>query len=101
MNNSKRYFYYAVYFNKITISEKGYNKSNQEVVKISKYELTDYQREQIKDLFSPETSKCGRARRDPKELMNAIIWVLRTGSPWCALPEKYGSWHTVYNNFRR
>ena len=26
---------------------------------------------------------------------------MRTGSPWCALSEKYGSWHTVYNNFRK
>ncbi len=23
--------------------------------------------------------------------------MLRTGSPWCALPEEYGSWHTGYN----
>lgn len=68
---------------------------------MSKYELTDYQWNQIKDLIPPKTSKCGRARRNPRELMNAIIWVLRTGSPWCALPEKYGPWHTVYNNFRK
>ena len=32
--------------------------------------------------------------------MNAIVWVLRTGAPWCELPEKYGPWHTAYNNFR-
>lgn len=68
---------------------------------MQKWELSDYQWEQIKDFFPPKTSKCGRARRDPRELLNAIIWVLRTGSPWCALPEKYGSWHTVYNNFRK
>ena len=52
-------------------------------------------------VFPPKTSKCGRARRDPIELLNAIIWVLRTGSSWCAFPEKYGYWHTVYNNFRK
>ena len=27
--------------------------------------------------------------------------MLRTGSPWRALPEKYGSWKTVYSRFRR
>lgn len=64
-----------------------------------KYELTDYQRSQIKDLIPPKTSTCDRARRDPRELLNAIIWVLRTGAPWCELPEKYGLWHTAYNNF--
>ena len=68
---------------------------------MSNYELTDYQWSQIQDLFPPKTSKCGRARRDPRELLNAIIWVIRTGAPWCALPEKYGPWHTVYNNFRK
>ncbi len=65
------------------------------------YEISDYQWKQIKDLIPPKTSKCGRARRDPRELMNAIVWVLRTGAPWCALPEKYGPWHTAYNNFRK
>jgi len=68
---------------------------------MQKWELSDYQWEQIKQFFPPKTSKRGRARRDPRKLLNAIIWVLRTGSPWCALPEKYGSWHTVYNNFRK
>ena len=68
---------------------------------MEKQELSDYQWEQIKDFFPPKTSKCGRARRDPRELLNAILWVLRTGSPWCALPKEYGPWHTVYNNFRK
>lgn len=51
-------------------------------------------------MISPKTSKCSRARRNLRELIDAIIWVLRTGSPWCALPKKYSSYHTVYNNFR-
>jgi len=68
---------------------------------MGKYELSDYQWEQIKDEIAPKTSKSGRARRDPRELINAIVWVARTGSPWCELPEKYGPWHTAYNNFRK
>ncbi len=66
-----------------------------------KYELSDYQWEQIKDLIPPKTSTCGRERRDPRELLNAIIWVLRTGSPWRAVPKKYGPHTTAYNNFRK
>ena len=34
-------------------------------------------------------------------LINAIIWLLRTGTPWRALPEEYGSWSAVYSLFRR
>ena len=63
--------------------------------------MSNYQWEQIREVIPPKKSKCGRARREPRELINAIIWVLRTGSPWCALPEKYGNWHTAYNNFRK
>jgi len=68
---------------------------------MGKYELSDYQWEQIKDEIPPKRSRCGRARRDPRELINAIVWVARTGSPWCELPEKYGAWRTAYNNFRK
>jgi len=68
---------------------------------MEKYELSDYQWEQIKDEIPPKTSKSGRARREPRELLNAIVWVARTGAPWCELPEKYGPWHTAYNNFRK
>ena len=68
---------------------------------MSKYNLTDYQWSKIEDLFPPKTSKCGRARRDPRELVNAITWISRTGAPWCELPEEYGPWHTAYNNFRK
>ena len=67
----------------------------------NKYEITDYQWGKIEPCIPKKTSTCGRARRDPIELINAIIWVLRTGSPWCEIPERYGSWRTAYNNFRK
>ena len=33
--------------------------------------------------------------------MNAVIWIAKTGAPWRDLPERYGSWKTIYNRFRR
>ncbi len=33
--------------------------------------------------------------------MNGILWILRTGSPWRFLPERYGSWKTVSSRFYR
>ena len=48
---------------------------------IQKWELSDYQWEQIKQFFPPKTSKCGRERCEPIELLNAIIWVLKTDFP--------------------
>ncbi|EGI91017.1 putative transposase [Shigella dysenteriae 155-74] len=30
-----------------------------------------------------------------------MFWVLCSGAPWRDLPERYGSWKTVYNRFNR
>lgn len=32
-------------------------------------------------------------------MIDAILWRLRTGSPWRDLPEEFGPWKTVYNHF--
>ena len=33
--------------------------------------------------------------------MNGIVWLARSGAPWRDLTERYGSWKTVYNRFRK
>ena len=40
----------------------------------------------------------GVARVD-RRVLNGIFYVLRTGSPWRDLPERYGLYTTVYNRF--
>jgi transposase len=34
-------------------------------------------------------------------MVNALIWILRTGAPWRDLPSEYGPWQSVYTRFRR
>jgi len=36
----------------------------------------------------------GRPRRDPREVLNGILWILRTGAPWKDLPPRY-QWSTA------
>ncbi|MEM1353814.1 MAG: transposase [Planctomycetota bacterium] len=41
----------------------------------------------------------GRTPRDPREILNPILWVLRTGVPWRNLPERFGPWQTIWQLF--
>jgi len=65
-----------------------------------RYELTDEQLERIEDLL-PEVDGRGRPYKDHRRVVNGIFWILRSGSPWRDLPERYGNWKTVYDRFRR
>ena len=60
-------------------------------------ELTDFQWEVIQDLF-PEQQICTHSLRT---IMNAILWILRTGCQWRNLESKYPPWSAVYHHFRK
>jgi transposase len=48
-----------------------------------RYELTDSEWEQVKDLLSPEqTGKKGKPRKDNRNMLNAMVWLARSGAPW-------------------
>ncbi len=32
--------------------------------------------------------------------MEAVLWIVRTGSPWRDLPALFGNWNTVFRRFR-
>lgn len=69
---------------------------------LRRYELTDQEWEQIAPLLPPEkTGKPGRPSKDNRMMLNAMIWLARSGAPWRDLPERYGSWKTVYSRFRK
>jgi transposase len=60
--------------------------------------LTDEEWGLIVDAFPPG-AKTGRPRRDPRSLLDGILWVLRTGSPWRDLPAEFGPWQTAWRMF--
>jgi transposase len=43
----------------------------------------------------------GVARVDDRQVINGIFYVLRTGSPWRDLSERYGRYTTVYTGYNR
>jgi len=63
-----------------------------------RHRLTDEQWELIADIFPPP-ARTGRPQRDRREIVDGILWVLRTGAPWRDLPEEFGPWNTVWDLF--
>ena len=43
----------------------------------------------------------GGIAKDNRTFINAVFWVLRTGSPWRDLPPDYGHWSNVHRRFIR
>ena len=64
-----------------------------------RYELSDEQWEQIKEMFP--RAKTGRPPKDNRMMMNAILWLARSGAAWADIPERYGSYKTVYSRLVR
>ncbi len=52
--------------------------------------------------FLPRARHGGRRRTtDLREVLNAILYLVRTGCQWRMLPKDFPSWSTVYGYFRR
>lgn len=63
-------------------------------------DVTDRQWQIIERLL-PKRSKVGRPPIDRREIVNAILYVVRTGRQWRMLPNDFPTWNTVYWNFWR
>jgi transposase len=63
-----------------------------------RHRLTDQEWEAIHDLFPPP-ARTGRPQRDRRQIVDGILWILRTGAPWRDLPEEFGPWATVWDLF--
>ncbi len=63
--------------------------------------LTDEQWARLKPLLPPQKPKTGRPAKDHRTVVNAILWIDRTGAPWRDLPPEYGPWRSVATRFYR
>lgn len=67
---------------------------------VGRGELTEAAWAQLAPLL-PRNGRRGTQWRDHRQVINGILWKLRTGAPWRDLPERYGSWRTCYARFVR
>ena len=64
-------------------------------------ELSDAQWAALAPLLPPQRPAIGRPSNDHRQVVEAMVWLARTGSPWRDLPGEYGSWKTVASRFYR
>ncbi|WP_394331490.1 IS5 family transposase [Streptomyces thermolilacinus] len=63
--------------------------------------LTDVQWPRIEPLLPDGTQRRGGRWRDHRQVIEAIAWKYRTGSPWEDMPSESGSWKGVYTRLRK
>lgn len=61
-------------------------------------DLTDAQWEYLHPML-PKANKLGRPPTDRREVINAILYLLKGGIPWRLLPQNFPPWKTVYHVF--
>ncbi|MEU6602986.1 IS5 family transposase [Streptomyces flaveolus] len=64
-----------------------------------RHELTDQEWELLAPLIPRAAT--GQPRVADRQIVNGMVYKIRTGISWRDLPERYGPWKTVYTRFRR
>ena len=68
---------------------------------VHRHELTDAQWARISSLLPPERGRACRPGKDNRVMVNAMLWMGKTGAPWRDLPERYGPWSSVWTRMTR
>jgi transposase len=66
-------------------------------------DLTDQQWAVVETLLPPlgvREDGRGRPWRDPRDVFNGVLWVLRTGAPWADMPRRYPPYATCFRRFK-
>ena len=64
-----------------------------------RHDMTDAEWEVLRSVLP--TGRRGPVRKSDRRIMDGIFFILRTGSPWRDLPERYGPYTTCYNRYNR
>ena len=66
-------------------------------------ELTDEQWALIEPLFdkTDDIQTRGRPPRPAREVLNGVLWILRSGARWQDLPERFPPYQTCHRRFQQ
>ena len=67
---------------------------------MQRHGLTDREWTRLEPLLPPKSRK-GRPQKDHRLILDALLWLGKTGAPWRDLPGRFGPWRTVATRFYR
>ena len=67
----------------------------------SRFDISDPEWELLEPQMTGQPGQHGGIAKDNRKFINAVVWILKTGSPWRDLPPNYGKWGTVHQRFIR
>jgi transposase len=63
--------------------------------------LSDTAWDRMAPLIIGRPDQKGSTGRDNRMLVEGVLWIVRTGSPWRDLPEAFGDWNSVFRRIGR
>ena len=73
----------------------------QETPAFRRHDLSDHAWELLETHLPGRRGVWGGIAKDNRLFINAVLWILRTGSPWRDLPPEYGDWNNTHRRFCR
>ena len=68
----------------------------------NRHDITDSQWENIAPIIIDKVSNWGGSNAgDNRIFVNAVLWIVCTGSPWRDLPSQYGKFTAVHRRYKR
>ena len=67
---------------------------------MERFVLTDAQWAKMEPHCLGKPTDPGRSGRDNRLFIEAVLWIVRTGSPWRDLPPLFGKWNTIFKRYR-
>jgi transposase len=67
---------------------------------MDRFVLTDTQWAKMEPGCLGKPGDPGRSGKDNRLFVEAVLWIVRTGSPWRDLPPSFGHWNSVFTRFR-
>mgnify|MGYP001168759314 CR=1 FL=1 len=66
-----------------------------------RHDISDRVWERLEPHLPGRKGVWGGVARDNRQFIDAVFWILRTGSPWRDLPPDYGDWSNTHRRFIR